>query len=58
VPEDVVGYFSMARTERELDETFGRTVGFRTPFELSRHFRSEVIEGGRRTTSSLRTPRA
>ena len=44
-PGAVVGYFGMARMERELAEMIGRKVDFRTPFELSRHFRSEVIEG-------------
>ena len=40
-----VGYFGMARMERELTEMIGHKVDFRTPFELSRHFRTEVVEG-------------
>lgn len=44
-PDAVVGYFGMARMERELSEMIGRKVDFRTPFELSRYFRGEVIEG-------------
>jgi predicted nucleotidyltransferase len=41
----VVGYFGMARMERELSEMIGRKVDFRTPLELSRYFRGEVIDG-------------
>jgi predicted nucleotidyltransferase len=43
-PGAVVGYFGMARMERELTEMIGRKVDFRTPFELSRYFRGEVID--------------
>lgn len=43
-PDAVVGYFGMTRMERELSEMIGRKVDFRTPFELSRYFRGEVIE--------------
>jgi len=39
-----VGYFRMAAMERELSELFeGRKVDLRTPSELSRYFRDEVV---------------
>lgn len=43
-PEATVGYFSMARMEQELGELFGRRVDLRTPKELSRYFRDQVLE--------------
>jgi predicted nucleotidyltransferase len=42
-PGATVGYFSMSRMEQELTEMFGRRVDLRTPKELSRHFRDEVL---------------
>jgi predicted nucleotidyltransferase len=44
-PGAVVGYFGMTRMERELSELIDRKVDFRTPLELSRYLRGEVIEG-------------
>lgn len=41
--ENIPGYFDLARMERELSEMFGRRVDLRTPEELSRYFRDEVI---------------
>ncbi|HUE22496.1 MAG TPA: nucleotidyltransferase domain-containing protein [Bryobacteraceae bacterium] len=39
-----VGYLRMAAMERELSELFGgRKVDLRTPCELSRYFRDEVL---------------
>jgi len=39
-----VGYLKMAAMERELSEVFGgRKVDLRTPGELSRYFRDEVL---------------
>lgn len=39
-----VGYLRMAAMERELSGVFGgRKVGLRTPAELSRYFRDEVL---------------
>ncbi|MFH1059895.1 MAG: nucleotidyltransferase family protein [Pseudomonadota bacterium] len=35
--------FAMARMERELTELLGRQVDLRTPAELSRYFRDEVV---------------
>ena len=43
-PDARVGYFRMAAMERELSELFGgRNVDLRTPSELSRYFREEVV---------------
>lgn len=38
-----VGYLDMAVMEIELSRILGRTVDLRTPAELSRHFRENVI---------------
>jgi len=38
-----VGYFRLAAMERELSELFGRKVDLRTPDELSRCFRNDVV---------------
>ena len=38
-----VGFLGMARLERELSETIGRTVDLRTPAERSRYFRDDVL---------------
>ena len=43
-PVATVGYLSMARMEQELGELFGRRVDLRTPKELSRYFRDQVLE--------------
>ena len=48
-PDAVVGYFAMARMERELGELFARRVDFRTPQEISRHFRDKVLEEAQET---------
>jgi uncharacterized protein len=41
----IPGLLGMARIERELSSLFGeRQVDLRTPEDLSRYFRSEVIE--------------
>ena len=43
-PDARVGYLGMAAMERELSELFGgRKVDLRTPSELSRYFRDEVV---------------
>jgi len=41
--EAVVGLFALARMERELSELIGRKVDLRTPADLSRYFRDEVV---------------
>ena len=38
-----IGYFKMADMEIELSEMTGRKVDLRTPNELSRYFRDEVL---------------
>lgn len=43
-PEHVPGLFGIARLERELSAVFGgRKVDLRTPEDLSRYFRADVI---------------
>ena len=43
-PGENPGYFGLARMERELSEILGgRKVDLRTPQELSRYFRDEVL---------------
>ncbi|MHB8160812.1 MAG: nucleotidyltransferase family protein [Thermoleophilia bacterium] len=39
----VPGFIRLARMERELSEILGRKADMRTPEELSRYFRDEVI---------------
>jgi len=43
-PGNKPGYLTMAKIERELSEIFsGRKIDLRTPDELSRYFRDEVV---------------
>ena len=42
-----VGYFELAQQEIDLSELIGRKVDLRTPNELSRLFRRDVIESAR-----------
>ncbi len=42
-PEQGLGYLGLAHMQRELSEIIGRKVDLRTPLELSRYFRDEVI---------------
>ncbi|MBC8550299.1 MAG: nucleotidyltransferase family protein [Candidatus Brocadiales bacterium] len=42
-PGHGTGYFGLARMERELSSILGRKVDLRTPQELSRDFRDEVL---------------
>lgn len=37
------GFFGLARIEGELSELFGRKVDLRTPQDLSRYFRDDVM---------------
>jgi predicted nucleotidyltransferase len=39
-----VGLLTLSRLERELSALFGRTIDLRTPSELSRYFRDEVLQ--------------
>lgn len=43
-PEHKVGLFAMAALELELSVIMGRKVDLRTPAELSRYFRQDVME--------------
>ena len=43
-PEAIVTLLDMARQEIELGVLIGRKVALRTPEELSRYFRQQVIE--------------
>jgi predicted nucleotidyltransferase len=44
IPGTRVGMLAMARIERELSQLFGgRKVDLRTPAELSRYFRDDVL---------------
>lgn len=45
LPVRPVGFLRMARLELELSGILGRKVDLRTPAELSRYFRDEVING-------------
>jgi hypothetical protein len=43
-PGERVGYLRMSAMERELSSMFGgRKIDLRTPMELSRYFRDEVL---------------
>lgn len=42
-PNAIVGYFELADMERELSGLLGRNADIRTPGELSRYFRDEVL---------------
>lgn len=42
-PGHVPGFIRLARMERELTEIIGRKVDLRTPEDLSRYFRDEVL---------------
>ena len=43
-PGKVLGLIRLCRMQRELSEILdGRKVGFRTPQELSKYFRDEVL---------------
>ncbi len=42
-PAYIPGLFKFAHMERELSEIIGRKVDLRTPQELSKYFRAEVI---------------
>jgi uncharacterized protein len=42
-PDSRIGLIQMARIQRELSELIGRKVDLRTPADLSRYFRDEVL---------------
>ncbi|RJP66568.1 MAG: nucleotidyltransferase [Candidatus Abyssobacteria bacterium SURF_17] len=43
-PDSVVGLIRLAGIEIELSEIFGRKVDLRTPQDLSKYFRQEVLD--------------
>lgn len=44
LPGHTPGLFALSGMELELSGLFGRKVDLRTPAELSRHFREEVLQ--------------
>jgi len=46
-PDCRVGYVGLAAMERELSAVLGRKVDLRTPDELSRYFREDVLRAAR-----------
>ena len=44
-PGNTIGYIRLAGAETELSQILGRKVDMRTPGDLSRYFRDEVMEG-------------
>jgi len=42
-PAHIPSLFDVVRMERELSEILGRKADLRTPQDLSRHFRDEVV---------------
>ncbi len=42
-PAHIPGFFKFAHMERELSELIGKKVDLRTPQELSKYFRDEVL---------------
>lgn len=42
-PEHIPGFFKLAEMQDELESVFGRKVDLRTPEDLSRYFRDEVV---------------
>lgn len=46
-PGTVVGLLTLAALELELSEIVGRKVDLRTPDELSRYFRQQVLDNAR-----------
>ena len=42
-PEHIPGFFKLAHMQRELSEIIGNKVDLRTPQELSKYFRDEVL---------------
>jgi len=42
-PDHIPGFFKLAHIERELSEIMGKKVDLRTPQELSKYFRDEVL---------------
>ncbi len=47
LPTTRIGLIGLAKMEADLSDLIGRKVDLRTPSELSRHFRDEVVAGAR-----------
>lgn len=47
LPETRIGFFGMGRLQVELSDLLGRRVDLRTPDELSRYFRADVVREAR-----------
>ncbi len=45
-PGKAPGFLGLARMEHELSEVLGRKADIRTPNELSRYFRDDVVAKG------------
>lgn len=43
LPNEQVGYFKLAALQLELEEAIGRKIDLKTPAELSRYFRDQVM---------------
>ncbi len=43
-PDQTVGFFRLAEMEMELSRILGHKVDLRTPMELSRYFRQDVLD--------------
>jgi predicted nucleotidyltransferase len=47
-PQERVGFFRLADMENELRQVLGgRKIDLRTPIDMSRHFREEVVRNAR-----------
>ncbi|MBI4826813.1 MAG: nucleotidyltransferase family protein [Nitrospirae bacterium] len=46
-PDHIPGFITLAGIEIELSEILGRKVDLRTPQELSRYFRQEVVDSAK-----------
>jgi len=46
-PEHIPGLIALSGMEREFSELLGRKVDMRTPKDLSRYFRDEVVRSAR-----------
>ena len=47
LPQTRIGLIGIANMEADLAKVIGRRVDLRTPADLSRHFRDEVLKGAR-----------
>jgi predicted nucleotidyltransferase len=52
-PEETPGLFALARMQFEIEAVVGRPVDLRTPEDLSRHFRQDVLRSAEVQYSSV-----